>query len=439
MFAVIATQDELLATIAVPASTVTLAGTASANPPGVLLWKETIPIPNPSSAPFDTTRGQQLVFHDGYVYVFGGKSANDERLTAVNFSGIRPDGTLAGWTETTSLPGKFYDHVVVETGDYAYLLTGAAGVEDVYYALFSADGSLGGWKETASLSPSRQTFAAVSYGDFIYAAGGNSGGTRDFVQYSAVGSDGSLHPWAHTTPLPVASQEHTMIAYDGYLYVIGSRNQNAQRVPTVYFSAINPDGSLAKWNTTTPLPQKMSGFTAFEANGYVYILGGDSSSYYSRILEDGTLDTWQTATSLPSIRLGLRAGAYDGYAYAIGGYDFVSYQSTVYYSWIGLRPPVDRLILEHSDCTSGWTRLSAGGRAAVSGVSATQNLVRAGPSTVETSIALLYPGSVVELLEGPICADGVVFWKVGSDLVPGGIGWTAEGDGADYFLEPYVP
>jgi hypothetical protein len=58
---------------------------------------------------------------------------------------------------------------------------------------------------------------------------------------------------------------------------------------------------------------------------------------------------------------------------------------------------------------------------------------------VETSIALLYPGSVVELLEGPICADGVVFWKVGSDLVPGGIGWTAEGDGADYFLEPYVP
>jgi len=88
------------------------------------------------------------------------------------------------------------------------------------------------------------------------------------------------------------------------------------------------------------------------------------------------------------------------------------------------------------DCTSGWTRLSAGGQAKVSAASTTPNRVREGPSTAQPSIALLYPGSVVKLLEGPICAEGLVFWKVHSTLIPGGVGWTAEGDEADYFLEP---
>ena len=52
---------------------------------------------------------------------------------------------------------------------------------------------------------------------------------------------------------------------------------------------------------------------------------------------------------------------------------------------------------------------------------------------------MLYPGSVVKLIEGPVCADGVVFWKVKNQLIPGGVGWTAEGDEVDYFLEPSEP
>lgn len=45
----------------------------------------------------------------------------------------------------------------------------------------------------------------------------------------------------------------------------------------------------------------------------------------------------------------------------------------------------------------------------------------------------------IEILEGPICADGLVFWKIESESIPGGIGWTAEGDGKEYYLEPYRP
>jgi len=75
----------------------------------------------------------------------------------------------------------------------------------------------------------------------------------------------------------------------------------------------------------------------------------------------------------------------------------------------------------------------------VSEASTAANRVRSGPGIVNEIIAQLNPGTVVKILEGPVCADGLVFWKVESDLIPDGIGWTAEGDGVEYYLEPYRP
>jgi hypothetical protein len=45
----------------------------------------------------------------------------------------------------------------------------------------------------------------------------------------------------------------------------------------------------------------------------------------------------------------------------------------------------------------------------------------------------------MKVIEGPVCADGLIFWKVENNSIPDGTGWTAEGDGAEYWLEPYVP
>ena len=307
--------------------------------PEIIEWEETISLPKASSAPFDDARGQQLIFHNGYVYIFGGASTGEPRLTNVYFSAIGQEGGLAGWAETTALPGKYYDHVVIKVGEYVYLLTGAAGAEDVYYAPFNADGSIGAWKKTASLSPSRQQVAAVSHGNFIYTTGGNSGGNQAFVHYTSVKPDGSLNNWTSTTPLPDRIQAHTMIAYNGYLYVFGGKNTSDRWVTAVYFSAINENGSLAGWKTTTSLPREMSSYSTFESNGHVYLVGG-SSSYYTRILENYALDNWEKVTTLPNTNIhGLRTGAYNDFAYAMGGYKN-NYQSRVYYGFIGsIQPP----------------------------------------------------------------------------------------------------
>jgi hypothetical protein len=87
-------------------------------------------------------------------------------------------------------------------------------------------------------------------------------------------------------------------------------------------------------------------------------------------------------------------------------------------------------------CAGKYTRLVPGAEAIVAGAPTDPpNRVRSGPGTSEAIIAQIYPETAVKVMEGPVCADGLVFWKVESDLIPGGSGWTAEGDGTEYWLE----
>jgi hypothetical protein len=90
------------------------------------------------------------------------------------------------------------------------------------------------------------------------------------------------------------------------------------------------------------------------------------------------------------------------------------------------------------DCSAGWTRLSVGSRAVVT-PGDFPNRVRSEPEVGDNIIQLLYPDTIVKILAGPVCVGGLVFWKVENDSIPGGSGWTAEGDGTEYYLEPYIP
>jgi len=91
------------------------------------------------------------------------------------------------------------------------------------------------------------------------------------------------------------------------------------------------------------------------------------------------------------------------------------------------------------DCSSGWTRLQAGMFASVTEANGIPNRIRSSPSQADEVIAQIYPGTPVQVIEGPVCADGLVFWKVEHESIPGRTGWTAEGDGQEYWLEPYSP
>ncbi|RMG70458.1 MAG: SH3 domain-containing protein [Chloroflexi bacterium] len=62
--------------------------------------------------------------------------------------------------------------------------------------------------------------------------------------------------------------------------------------------------------------------------------------------------------------------------------------------------------------------------------------VRSGPSTQYRIIGQLNVGTIFFVLEGPVCSERYVWYRVEhGDL----IGWVAEGDNDQYYIEPYFP
>lgn len=76
-------------------------------------------------------------------------------------------------------------------------------------------------------------------------------------------------------------------------------------------------------------------------------------------------------------------------------------------------------------------RLEIGGAARVT--PGAPNRVRAQASTSSAILGNMPAGTVFIVLAGPVCADGYAWWQVNFNGI---IGWTAEGLGAAYFLEP---
>jgi hypothetical protein len=88
-------------------------------------------------------------------------------------------------------------------------------------------------------------------------------------------------------------------------------------------------------------------------------------------------------------------------------------------------------------CATGWTHLELGKDAIVA--PGGPNQVRADPMKGDNLIVQIPAGTVVRFTDGSVCADGLVFWKVEGESIPGGPGWTAEGDGVEFWLEPDIP
>ncbi|NPV75259.1 MAG: SH3 domain-containing protein [Anaerolineae bacterium] len=81
------------------------------------------------------------------------------------------------------------------------------------------------------------------------------------------------------------------------------------------------------------------------------------------------------------------------------------------------------------------THLTLYGRAMVSPDPPVPNRVRSEPNLGAEILGEIQPGQGMTIIEGPVCTDGWIWWKVQADNT-NLIGWTAEGDGDSYWLVP---
>lgn len=79
-------------------------------------------------------------------------------------------------------------------------------------------------------------------------------------------------------------------------------------------------------------------------------------------------------------------------------------------------------------------RLTAGAWGRVTTWPSLPNRLRGYPSYYGAVVGQIPAGGLFQVLSGPRCESGINWWQVNYN---GRVGWTAEGDGVTYWLEPY--
>ncbi len=196
------------------------------------------------------------------------------------------------------------------------------------------------WNAIMGLPLSVSHATSVEYNGYIYEIGGfNSTNNSSTVYYAPINSDGTVGVWNTTTALPLHIVNATSVAYNGYIYEVGGFS-STNNLSTVYYAPINSDGTIGVWNTTTALPSSIGDATSVAYNGYIYEIGGFNSInnvslstvYYAPINSNGTVGVWNITTALPSSISDATSVEYNGFVYEIGGFNGTNNLSTVYYA-----------------------------------------------------------------------------------------------------------
>jgi hypothetical protein len=197
------------------------------------------------------------------------------------------------------------------------------------------------WATTTALTSgaaARDESAGVAYNGYVYVVGGENASDviQNTVLYNKINADGTLGSAWSTTGTNIPSREsHAVVAANGYLYILGgsSLSSNNDVKSEVYYAKINSDGTVGAFNTTSSLPAARKYGSSVTLNGYIYYIGGDSSSttthtevddvYYAKLNADGTVGAWSLVSNatngLPAARWGNKAVAANGYIYSVGG------------------------------------------------------------------------------------------------------------------------
>lgn len=255
--------------------------------------------------------GLGATVYNGFIYVAGGCvtyslfACTSQPLT-VQYSKINNDGTLNNWvTTTTSFTTGRQDVRLHAKNGYLYLMGSYTSnyTNDVQYAPLYASGDVGPWKATTSFNTARTGAAFISYGDYLYVLSGctnystNCGTYTNGVQFVKIDTPGTTS--SYTSPgnyETTARMGFTTVVSSGFIYVLGGTTLNSGgrsgMLNTARYAAVNADGTLGSWNTST------SGFND---------------------INSGTGSQTCTSNSVCPGRAGLSAGVYNGYMYVVGG------------------------------------------------------------------------------------------------------------------------
>jgi hypothetical protein len=285
-----------------------------------------------SADTFTTARmSHETVAYNGYLYVVAGTSNGAGGFTDTQYAPILPSGDVGGWiTASPVLSQNKYRFGMTVYNGYLYVVGGGGGsyTTDTQYAQINANGSIGAWQTTASITNARWGEGVVSYGGYLYmVAGTTSGGSVNDTQYAKIDPAGQTTSYSTTTSLSGTNSVVTdagTIAYNGYLYIIGGYNGSSY-ITTTHYAPLSTTGTIGTWNTTAALNTASGDAGVAIYNGYMYVVGGETGTsntftavvQYAAINSNGTLGTWNTTTALGNSQGNHHVAVYNGYLYIL--------------------------------------------------------------------------------------------------------------------------
>ena len=140
-----------------------------------------------------------------------------------------------------------------------------------------------------------------------------------------------------------------------------------------------------------------------------------------------SLNGWQDYNVDENGNLLIKAPTTDGFYTAIGDISGPTRNTPFVLNSQGLKNSCSGSLPSH---------LKTGGYAYVSNNPPLDNRVRQGPGQDQQIVGYIASGHSMQILDGPQCADGYIWWKVQSTRNSNVIGWSAEGDNSTYWLIP---
>ena len=236
------------------------------------------------------------VTYSGAAYCVGGLGSSV--LNSTYWAVLGPGG-VGAWQATTPYPLAIFGTACAVISTDLYCVGGRndtyQNISAVYYAPFLAGGGLGAWTAASPYPFPVYGLSCSASGSDLFCLGSQSSPTSQTFMGAV---SGATIRWSESTSYPVPVQGQACAGSQGFLYCVGSQ---APPYVGVYSSNLSSSG-FSTWNNETatdPYPITTFGLSCVVANGYLYCVGGGSTSVYFAEVQGLNVGPWQTAIPYP--------------------------------------------------------------------------------------------------------------------------------------------
>jgi len=270
------------------------------------------------------------VEHNGYLYVIGGWEHDAGAYDSAYVAQVHPDGSLGPWAASTPLPEPDQGPGVSVWNGWIY-----AGLHNghLYRAPVNPDGTLGEWvTESTPAEFHGGRLGVEAYAGNLYLVGGWTHPTfYDDVYVATINPDGSLAGWDSTTAMPQPRQHTSVHFFNDRVYVAGGITSVGNILDSAYSAQVNPDGTLGSWRQEADLPSSLWYHNSLVVENEIFLFGGrqtysdaEISEIYKGVIDpgDGTISSWIDVGDIPGAfpsGIGAVYAPSAGQAYLIGG------------------------------------------------------------------------------------------------------------------------